>query len=85
MNYNIRCHVYFLAVNKYGHLALLNRPRTLLVPTLLWSKICTFPQFWRALAYYVVPNTKEWTGKTIYFNFSSIFGDIFLIFFEEAE
>ena len=26
---------------------------------------------------------KEWTGKTIYFNFSSIFGDLFLKFFEE--
>ena len=23
------------------------------------------------------PNSKEWTGKTIYFNFSSIFGDFF--------
>ena len=27
--------------------------------------------------------SKEWTGKTIYFNFSSIFGDLFLKFFEE--
>ena len=35
MNYNIRCHVYFLTVNKQGHLVLLNRPRTHLVPTLL--------------------------------------------------
>ena len=26
---------------------------------------------------------KEWTGKTIYLNFSSIFGDFFLKFFEE--
>ena len=25
---------------------------------------------------------KEWTGKTIYLNFSSIFGDFFLKFFE---
>jgi hypothetical protein len=28
-------------------------------------------------------SAKEWTGKTIYFNFSSIFGDFFLKFFEE--
>ena len=28
-------------------------------------------------------NSKEWTGKTIYLNFSSIFGDFFLKFFEE--
>ena len=27
--------------------------------------------------------SKEWTGKTIYLNFSSIFGDFFLKFFEE--
>ena len=27
--------------------------------------------------------TKEWTGKTIYLDFSSIFGDFFLKFFEE--
>ena len=26
---------------------------------------------------------KEWTGKTIYLDFSSIFGDFFLKFFEE--
>lgn len=26
---------------------------------------------------------KEWPGKTIYFNFDSIFGDFFLKFFEE--
>ena len=26
---------------------------------------------------------KEWTGKMIYFNFGSIFGDFFLKFFEE--
>ena len=26
---------------------------------------------------------KEWTGRTIYLNFSSIFGDFFLKFFEE--
>ena len=26
---------------------------------------------------------KEWTGKTIYLNFSSIFGDFFLKYFEE--
>ena len=28
-------------------------------------------------------NNKEWTGKTIYFNFSSIFGDFFFEIFEE--
>ena len=28
-------------------------------------------------------SSKEWTGKTIYLNFSSIFGDFFLKFFEE--
>ena len=33
----------------------------------------------------VEPNSsKEWTGKTMYFNFSSIFGDFFLNFFEES-
>ena len=27
---------------------------------------------------------KEWTGKTIYFNFSSIFGDFFLKFLKQS-
>ena len=31
----------------------------------------------------IVHPLKEWTGKTIYLNFSSIFGDFFLKFFEE--
>ena len=37
----------------------------------------------RSKHYHQYGNTKEWTGKMIYFNFSSIFGDFFLIFFEE--
>ena len=38
----------------------------------------------QVLSRFQVPSgPKEWTGKTIYFNFSSIFGDFFFRFFEE--
>jgi hypothetical protein len=30
-----------------------------------------------------IPTNKEWTGKMIYFNFSSIFGDFFLKFLKK--
>ena len=33
--------------------------------------------------FWTAPSYKEWTGKTIFLDFSSIFGDFFLKFFEE--
>jgi hypothetical protein len=38
---------------------------------------------WGYFGFCEVPWGKEWPGKTIYFNFDSIFGDFFLKFFEE--
>ena len=48
----------------------------------LFVKITGFAHYGSQDLELLAINAKEWTGKTIYFNFSSIFGDFFFRFFE---